>query len=213
MFRDGEDTSCKFNNIVPTISEVEKLGLRAYLVNRRAPPPQSHQEEENEYADFTTTPPHVAAAKKTQKNDASKSPPHKKPRKMSTAALHVQKSPTTIPKKPTVGQSSKKSASVVDKPVQSKEKEKATPSVHRVPVDDVSTSKSVDLTSLRQELDQFKQEVLGEFKVIFTELKDLRKTIDKNFKKVLKHVKGKQNSEKDDDSETHVPLNNGNIHQ
>ncbi|XP_060210314.1 uncharacterized protein LOC132637204 [Lycium barbarum] len=213
MFRDGEDTSCKFNNIVPTISEVEKLGLRAYLVNRRAPPPQSHQKEENEYADFTTTPPHVAAAKKTQKNDASKSPPHKKPRKMSTTALHVQKSPTTIPKKPTVGQSSKKSASMVDKPVQSKEKEKAAPSVHRVPVDDVSTSKSVDLTSLRQELDQFKQEVLGEFKVVSTELKDLRKTIDKNFKKVLKHVKGKQNSEKDDDSETHVPLHDGNIHQ
>ncbi|XP_060210664.1 uncharacterized protein LOC132637619 [Lycium barbarum] len=213
MFKDGEDISCKFNNIVPTISEVEKLGLRAYLVNRRAPPPQTHQEEENEYADFTTTPPHVAAAKKTQKNDASKSPPHKKPRKMSTAALLVQKSPITIPKKPTVGQSSKKSASVVDKPVQSKEKEKAAPSVHRVPVDDVSTSKSVDLTSLRHELNQFKQEVLAEFKVVFTELKDLLKTIDKNFKKVLEHVKGKQNSEKDDDSETHVPLHDGNIHQ
>ncbi|XP_060182576.1 uncharacterized protein LOC132612297 [Lycium barbarum] len=132
---------------------------------------------------------------------------------MLTAALLVQKSPTTIPKKPTVGQSSKKSASVVDKPVQSKEKEKAAPSVHRVPVDDVSTSKSVDLTSLRQELNQFKQEVLAEFKVVFTELKDLRKTIDKNFKKVLEHVKGKQNSEKDDDSETHVPLHDGNIHQ
>ncbi|XP_060170768.1 uncharacterized protein LOC132601719 [Lycium barbarum] len=154
MFKDGEDISCKFNNIVPTISEVEKLGLRAYLVNRRAPPPQTHQEEENEYADFTTTPPHVATAKKTQKNDASKSPPHKKPRKMSTATLLVQKSPATIPKKPTVGQSYKKSASV-----------------------------------------------------------DLRKTVDKNFKKVLKHVKGKQNSEKDDDSETHVPLHDGNIHQ
>ncbi|XP_060216301.1 uncharacterized protein LOC132643785 [Lycium barbarum] len=205
MFKDGEDISCKFNNIVPTISEVEKLGLRAYLVNRRAPPPQTHQEEENEYADFTTTPPHVAAAKKTQKNDASKSPPHKKPRKMSTAALLVQKSPTTIPKKPTVGQSSKKSASV--------EKEKAAATVHRVPVDDVSTSKSVDLTSLRQELNQFKQEVLAEFKVVFTELKDLRKTIDKIFKKVLEHVKGKQNSEKDDDSKTHVPLHDGNIHQ
>ncbi|XP_060211701.1 uncharacterized protein LOC132639256 [Lycium barbarum] len=213
MFKDSEDISCKFNNIVPTISEVEKLGLRAYLVNRRAPPPQTHQEEENEYADFTTTPPHVAAAKKTQKNDASKSPPHKKTRKMSTAALLVQKSPTTIPKKPTVGQSSKKSASVVDKPVQSKEKEKAAPSVHRVPVDDVSTSKSVDLTSLRHELNQFKKEVLAEFKVVFTELKDLRKTIDKNFKKVLEHVKGKQNSKKEDDSETHVPLHDGNIHQ
>ncbi|XP_060170482.1 uncharacterized protein LOC132601413 [Lycium barbarum] len=221
MFKDGEigifsaisDISCKFNNIVPTISEVEKLGLRAYLVNRHAPPPQTHQEEENEYADFTTTPPHIAAAKKTQKNDASKSPPHKKPRKMSTAALLVQKSPTTIPKKTTVGQSSKKSASVVDKPVQSKEKNKAAPSVHRVPVDDVSTSKSVDLASLRQELNQFKQEVLAEFKVVFTELKDLRKTIDKNFKKVLEHVKGKQNSEKDDDSETHIPLHDGNIHQ
>ncbi|XP_060190352.1 uncharacterized protein LOC132619469 [Lycium barbarum] len=176
MFKDGEENSCKFNNIVPTISEVEKFGLRAYLVNRRAPPPQTHQEEENEYANFTTTPPHIAAAKKTQKNDASKSPPHKKPRKMSTAALLVEKSPTTIPKK------------------------------HK-------TSKSVDLTSLRQELNQFKQEVLAEFKVVFPELKDLRKTIDKNFKKVLKHVKGKQNSEKDDDSETHVPLHDGNLHQ
>ncbi|XP_060216863.1 uncharacterized protein LOC132644290 [Lycium barbarum] len=178
MFKDGEDISCKFNNIVPTISEVEKL-----------------------------------AAKKTQKNDASKSPPHKKPRKMSTTTLLVQKSPATIPKKPTVGQSSKKSASVVDKSVQSKEKEKAAPSVHRVPLDDVSTNKSVELTSLRQELNQFRQEVLAEFKVVFTELKDLRKTIDKNFKKVLEHDKGKQNSEKDDDSETHVPLHDGNIHQ
>ncbi|XP_060190413.1 uncharacterized protein LOC132619570 [Lycium barbarum] len=199
MFWDGEENSCKFNNIVPTISEVEKLDLRAYLVNRRAPPPQTYQEKENEYADFTATPPHIAAAKKTQKNDASKSPPHKKPRKMSTAALLVEKSPTTIPKKPT--------------PVQSKEKEKAAPSVHRVPVDDVSTSKSVDPTSLRQELNQFKQEVLAEFKVVFSELKDLRKTIDKNFKKVLKHVKGKQNSEKDDDNETHVPLHDDNLHQ
>ncbi|XP_060202845.1 uncharacterized protein LOC132631267 [Lycium barbarum] len=211
MFKDGEDI-LKFNNIVPTMLEVEKLGLRAYLVNRLAPPPQIHQEE-NEYADFTTTPPHVAAAKKTQKNDASKSPPHKKPRKMSTTALLVQKSPTTIPKNSTVGQSSKKSASVVDKPVQSKEKEKAAPSVHRVPVDDVSTSKPVDLTSLRQELNQFKQEVLAEFKDVFTELKDLRKIIDENFEKVLEHVKGKQNSEKDDDSKTHVPLHDGNIHQ
>ncbi|XP_059309563.1 uncharacterized protein LOC132060580 isoform X2 [Lycium ferocissimum] len=132
---------------------------------------------------------------------------------MSTAALLVQKSPTTIPKNSTVGQSSKKSASVVDKSVQSKGKEKAAPSVHRVPVDDVSTSKSVDLTSLRQELNQFKQEVLAEFKDVFTELKDLRKVIDENFEKVLEHVKGKQNSEKGDDSETHVPLPDGNIHQ
>ncbi|XP_059298138.1 uncharacterized protein LOC132050798 [Lycium ferocissimum] len=52
MFKDGEEISCKFNNIVPTISEVEKLGLRAYLANRRAPPSQTHQEEENEYARF-----------------------------------------------------------------------------------------------------------------------------------------------------------------
>ncbi|XP_060169343.1 uncharacterized protein LOC132600294 [Lycium barbarum] len=213
MFKDGEDICCKFDNIVPTMLEVEKLGLRPYVVNKLAPPPQTQQEAENEYADFSTTPPHVAAAKKTQKNDASKSPLHKKPRKMSTTALLVQKSPTTIPKKSTVGQSSKKSASVVDKPVQSKEKEKVAPSIHRVPVDDVSTSKSVDLASLRQELNQFKLEVLAEFKVVFTELKDLRKIIDKNFEKVLEHVKGKKNSEKDDDSETHVPLHDGNIHQ
>ncbi|XP_060182432.1 uncharacterized protein LOC132612109 [Lycium barbarum] len=195
MFKDGEDICCKFNNIVLTMLEVEKLGLRAYLVNRLAPPPQTHQEEENEYADFSTTPPHVAAAKKTQKNDASKSPPHKKLGKMLTTALLISR-------------------------FNQRKKEKTAPSVHRVPVDDVSTSKSVDLTSLRQELNQFKQEVLAEFKVVFTELKvvftelkDLRKIIDKNFEKVLEHVKGKQNSEKDDDSETHVPLHDGNIHQ
>ncbi|XP_059277517.1 uncharacterized protein LOC132031544 [Lycium ferocissimum] len=195
MFKDGEDI-LNFNNIVPTMLEVEKLGLHPYLVNRSAPPPQINQEED-EYADFTTTPPHVAAAKKTQKKDALKSPPHKKPRKMSTAALLVQKSPTTIPENSTVGQSSEKSASVADKPVQSKEKEKAAPSAHRVPVDDVSTSKSDDFKSLRQELNQFKQEVLAELKDVFTELKDLRKVIDENFEKVLEHVKGKQNSEKE----------------
>ncbi|XP_060202037.1 uncharacterized protein LOC132630482 [Lycium barbarum] len=189
MFKDGEDI-LKFNNIVPTMLEVEKLGLRPYMVNRPAPPPQIHQEE-NEYADFTTTPPHVAVAKKTQKNDASKSLLHKKPRKMSTAALLVQNSPTTIPKNSTVGQSSTKSASVVDKSVQSKGKEKTAPSVHRVPVDDV----------------------LAEFKDVSTELKDLRKVIDENFEKVLEHVKGKQNSEKVDDNETHVLLPDGNIHQ
>ncbi|XP_060205994.1 uncharacterized protein LOC132633527 [Lycium barbarum] len=132
---------------------------------------------------------------------------------MSMAALLVQKSPTTIPKNTTVGQPSKKSTSVADKPVQSKEKEKAAPSAHRVPVDDVSTSKSVNFKSLRQELNQFKQEVLAKFKDVFTELKDLLKVIDENFEKVLEHVKGKQNSEKGDDSETHVPLPDGNIHQ
>ncbi|XP_059311116.1 uncharacterized protein LOC132062594 [Lycium ferocissimum] len=120
MFKDGVSKDIlNFKDIVPTMLEVEKLGLRPYLINRSAPPPQIHQEED-EYADFSTTPPHVAATKKTQKKDASKSPPHKKPRKMSTAPLLVQKSPTPIPKTDThakVGQSSKKFASVADKPV------------------------------------------------------------------------------------------------
>ncbi|XP_060216699.1 uncharacterized protein LOC132644139 [Lycium barbarum] len=157
MFKDGEDNCCKFNNIVPTMLEVEKLGLRAYLVNRLAPPPQTHQEEENEYADFSTTPPHISQFNQRKK---------KRLLQVSTAFLLTS-----------------------------------------VPVDDVSTSKSIDLTSLRQELNQFKQEVFAEFKVVFTklkvvstEIKDLRKIIDKNF-------------EKDDDSETQDPLHDGNIHQ
>ncbi|XP_060200199.1 uncharacterized protein LOC132628438 [Lycium barbarum] len=135
---------------------------------------------------------------------------------MSTTPLLLQKSPTPIPKMdthPKVGQSFKKSSSVTDKPIQSKEKEKAAPSAHCVLIDDVSTSKSDDVKSLREELNQFKQEVLAEFKKVFTELKDLRKVIDENFEKVLEHVKGNQDSEKGGDSETHVPLPDGNVHQ
>ncbi|XP_059295636.1 uncharacterized protein LOC132048973 [Lycium ferocissimum] len=206
MFKDGEEISCKFNNIVPTISEVEKLGARAYRLDGRAPPSQTHQEEENEYAILPQHLPVLPLPRKLKRTMLQNLHRTRSPEDVD-GGIAWSKPPTTIPKKPTVGQSSKKSASVVDKPVQSKEKEKAAPSVHRVPVDDVSTSTSVDLTSLRHELNQFKQEV------VFCELKDLRKTIDKNFKKVLEHVKGNQNSEKDDDSETQVPLHDGNLHQ
>ncbi|XP_059281050.1 uncharacterized protein LOC132034698 [Lycium ferocissimum] len=208
MFREGVSKDhINFRNIVPLTNEVEELGLRPFFVAR----PVSHtqiQETEDEYADFSTTTPHVAAAKEKERKDASKSPPRKKSRKMSTAPLPVENRQSTI-QQTVIPPSVPTGVSVPVQPVQSKGKETVGTSTHRASVDDSSTNKSDDIKSLREDFNKFKQDFLDAFKFVFTELKDFRLAMDEKLTMLLENKKLNQNSEKDDGHEKQADNGNG----
>ncbi|XP_059277651.1 uncharacterized protein LOC132031753 [Lycium ferocissimum] len=70
------DDRLTYTNIVATISEIEKLGLRPYLSDNSASTGQ--QQVADDYDDFSSTPPRFAI-KQPQNKGVSQSPPHKKP--------------------------------------------------------------------------------------------------------------------------------------
>ncbi|XP_059291361.1 uncharacterized protein LOC132044839 [Lycium ferocissimum] len=95
MFNDDDsEDRLTYKNIVPTINEIEELGLRPYLSSKSASTLQ--QQVEDDYDDFSSTPPHLAAAKHPQNKGVSQSPPHKKPRQMPMVPSPVKKTTSPI---------------------------------------------------------------------------------------------------------------------
>ncbi|XP_059295388.1 uncharacterized protein LOC132048708 [Lycium ferocissimum] len=168
------------------------------------------EETEDEYVDFSTAPPHVAAVKEKERKIASKSPPRKKSRKMSTAPLPEENRQSTV-QQTVIPLSVPTRVSVPVQPVQSKGKETVGTITHHASVDDSSTNRSDDIKSLREDFNKFKQDVVDALKSVFTELKDFRLAMDEKLTKLLKNKKLNQNSEKGADSETHAQFRDENI--
>ncbi|XP_060210337.1 uncharacterized protein LOC132637235 [Lycium barbarum] len=204
MFNDDEsEDRLTYRNIVPTISEIEELRLRPYLSDNSASTGQ--QQVADDYDDFSSTPPHVSAAKQPQNKGVSESPPHKKPRQMPMVPSPLKKttSPIThIGSHPSGGRLTRRHGLASTGHASAVEKESAPipnpPSA--VPVDILSTSKSEDISGLREELNEFKYKVYAEFK-------DLHKTINENFAKVFEYTKVNQTTKKSADE--YIPRDAG----
>ncbi|XP_059289692.1 uncharacterized protein LOC132043231 [Lycium ferocissimum] len=183
MFNDDEsEDRPTYRNIVPTISEIEELGLRPYLSGKSASTIQ--QQVADDYDDFSSTPPHVSAAKQPQNKGVSQSPPHKKPRQMPMVPSPSKKTTSPITRfgsHSSGGRLTKRHELASTGHASAMEKESAPipnpPSV--VPIDVPSTSKSKDISILREELNEYKN-------------KDLHKAINENFAKVFEYIKVNQ---------------------
>ncbi|XP_059288387.1 uncharacterized protein LOC132041696 [Lycium ferocissimum] len=148
-----------YRNIVPTIREIEELGLRPYLSGKSASTIQ--QQVADDYDDFSSTPPHVSMAKKTQNKGVSQSPPHKKPRQMPMVPSPAKKTTSPITRSgshPSGGRLTRRHGLASTQHASTMEKEQSAPipNPSAVPVNVPSTSKSDDISGLREELNEFK---------------------------------------------------------
>ncbi|XP_060200210.1 uncharacterized protein LOC132628447 [Lycium barbarum] len=193
IFNDDESGDrLTYRNIVPTISEIEELGLRLYLSGNSASTGQ--QQVADDYDDFSSTPPHVSAAKQPQNKGVSQSPPHKKPRQMPMVPSPLKKTASPITRvgsHPSGGRLTRRHgfASTGHAPAVEKESAPIPTPPSAIPVDVPSTSKSEDISSLREELNEFKYKVYAEFR-------DLHKAMNENFAKVFEYMKVNQTTEK-----------------
>ncbi|XP_060190405.1 uncharacterized protein LOC132619558 [Lycium barbarum] len=177
---------------MPIVNEVAAFQLPPNDI-RIAPTTNFPQQAVNDDDDFTTTPPGAARDTDVKGFVASESPPHKKRRQLSVGGSSSKKAdlvnePIPTPRNTARGESKRF--------VSPKANEAVPPTPPFAQCDIQSTSKEDELPVTRKEFDKFKKSVKEEFN-------DLRDLMNDNLTKILQAIKGNNDSDKQNDGETH----------